>query len=72
MSDLIIPVLVGYLIIRELFFMYTTKQLVDRIMAGSYHGYEAAKTISKQSKPENTFIAPEDPDDLGALSEFTQ
>lgn len=62
--------LAGYIVVREIFFMYTTNKLINKLMSRNYHEYKAAETIDQ--KPVNQFIQPEDPMDMGALSEFTQ
>lgn len=72
MSEVIIPILVGYLILRELFFVYTTKQLLDRLMSRNYQDYNFSKTAYTFKGQEKPAMTPDDPDDLGSLAEFTQ
>jgi len=61
--------LAGYIVVREIFFMYTTHKLINKLMSRNYHEYVAAETIGEKRQE---FVQPEDPMDLGSLSEFTQ
>ena len=65
----IIIVLFGYILAREVFFMYSTNKLVNKIMSHSFYDYQRSLTVGKPEPKKDQIPNDEDPpEDIGALS----
>ena len=65
-----VPWLFGYLVVREVYFLYSTHKLINKLMSRNYYDYmitqKATRTVEKEPKPET----PDTPEDFGAMNEF--
>ncbi len=74
--ELVIPILLAYILTREVFFMINTHRLINKLMSRNLHEYELAQTVhrrdnvSKKSETISSVQAQEDglSEDLGALT----
>ena len=67
MEDKIIYGLVGYCLLRELFYLYSVQKLVNKLMSRSYYEYNQAVKFEPQ-KPQMKFKEEDEVEDLGVLS----
>lgn len=65
----IVFVLVVYTIAREIFFLYTTHKLINKIMSRNYHEFRMAE-IPPAADHATHKMPEEDPEDLGPLHAF--
>lgn len=60
--------LLGVTFLREAFFMWQMKKLLDRAMSRSYHEYQMATQVGKPKLFERPKVDEDFPEDLGALT----
>lgn len=68
MDSLVIG-LVVYSVIREVFFLYSTHKLVNKIMSRDYNSYKMAES-GPSHEPATFKGIEEEPEDLGTLQAF--
>lgn len=71
-SSAIIIALLGYCIIREVYFMYAMNKLLNKAMTGNYYEFKQAESLGKQ-EPDKLEIPEDDPSfdqELRRLNEF--
>lgn len=68
MDSLVIGLIV-YCVVRELFFLYSTHKLINKILSRSYYEYKMAENGPTHEPA--TYKGPvEEPEDLGPLTAF--
>lgn len=67
--NLVLILLVGYCIIRELVFLVSTHKLINKLMSRNYHEYTISESRGKMGNQETTRQPGfrDDPEDLGIL-----
>ncbi len=65
---MIIAALVGYCLVRECIYLYTTHKLVNKIMSRSFHEYQLANKAGKIEKTKVTSVDNTPDEDLGILA----
>lgn len=67
--DFIIAILLGYLLIRELVFHFSTQRLINKLMSRNYGEYQLAEAYGKKrNEPPRIKIPNDDIEDFGSLS----
>lgn len=67
--DSLVVGLIAYCLIREIFFLYSTQKLLNKLMSRNYNDYTSANKTSTDDKA--TYKAPEEePEDLGLLTGY--
>ena len=68
------PVIIGllllYIITREVFFLYSTHKLINKIMSHNFHDYQQSLTSAKAVPAQPTPQPEDEPEDLGVLDGF--
>ena len=66
----VIVLLVFYIICREVFFLYSTHKMINKIMSHNFHDYQQSVNV-RPIKHEPLKLQPEDQaEDLGSLEGF--
>lgn len=70
--DTLIPWLVAYLVVREVYFLYSHHILINKLMSRNYHEFKVSKNLGRIKEAPPKFKVQDDlPEDLGVLQTFT-